>query len=150
MTNEEGKTGTASASVTVNDVAPQFTAADLILSAAGDRQPRATPSRCPASSPTRTRSAHHGDDRLGRRLGAHRALRLFNEIVATATPGVYTLLGHSPVPDHAGDYGGSTRQVSFRRHDHHDGQHVDHGQPCRTDDPDRERRQPEHRETRSA
>ena len=54
MTNENDKVGHASASVTVNNVAPQFTAADLSLS-----EPIATEGdtiTLTASSPTRARS----------------------------------------------------------------------------------------------
>ena len=136
MTNEEGKTGTASASVTVNDVGPQFTAADLSATPATD-QPRGRHGhagrRVHRSRPAQriTATIDWGDGTAPTVLYG-----LFNEIAATATPGLIRI---SAAHQYMSQRQTTTITVSVS-----DGtvttigQHLDRGEPRRTHDPDRE------------
>ena len=85
MTDEDGKTGTASTSVTVANVAPQFSSADLQLS-----ESTAFENDTVTLNGTVQRSGHarpaHRDDRLGRRLAADRAL--LDRSARSSRPGI--------------------------------------------------------------
>ena len=128
MTNQDNKVGYASASVTVNKVAPQFTAADLSLS-----EPIATEGdtiTLTASSPTRTRSSSYtvtidwGDGSTPTVLS-----ELDGQVVASSHAGALHLLGHAPVPEQSARRAdrGHLRHPRFGigRREHHLGRHVD-------------------------
>ena len=89
VTNEEGKAGTASTSIIVNKVPPQFTAADMSLSqpvaTGGDTTTLGGQFTDPGTLETHTVTINWGDGSPPAVL-----LELVGQVVASTTPGLYT------------------------------------------------------------
>ena len=80
--------------MTVNKVAPQFTAADLSLSPSTVDEGDTVTLSGQFTDPG-TLEPIHGDDRLGRRLDSDRPQRAVTARSSTsATPGLFTYLDH--------------------------------------------------------
>ena len=144
MTNEEGKTGTASASVTVSDVAPAVHRGRPVAVGAGRHRGRHGHALGPVHR-SRPAQPDHRHDRLGRRHDADRALRALQRDRRVDDARALYLLGSPPVFEQSSRRrpAGPTPSTSRCRtaRSRRRPAHPDHGQQRRTRDPDRERRQ---------
>ena len=144
VTNQYNEADYASAIVTVNKVAPQFTAADLNLSPPtaieGDTITLSGQFTDPDALSSYTVTIDWGDGSAPTVLS-----ELQGQVVQSATPGLYTYsTTHQYLSNPPGEpTGGSLRDPRFgvRRCEHHFGRHVDRREQCGALGPDRERGQ---------
>ena len=144
VANQYNQVGYASASVTVNKVAPQFTAADLILSPATAIEGDTITLSGQFTDPDAAQLVH-GDDRLGRRLDSDRPQRARRPGRPVGHAGALYLLDHPRVSEQSARRAdrGRLRDQRFGvgRREHHVGRHVDRRGQCGADGSDRERRE---------